>query len=171
MGGVEDAFEVPLPLARWTRLTLRVGETDSGELDAAAQNCMMRRVARTELARMTGSERSRDLPSTTKIFEGEAGRRGRRLRLTLSRWTGAAETVADAIGDAALIAVDADQRWEKDGEGLQGPRWRGREGGGGCGCLSRRGVRIDGFAVLVELGPFSAWFLVLSCRFSCQYQS
>ena len=88
MGGVEeDALEIPLPAAVWTRLTLGSVKLMVENSMRRRQSELIRRVARTESARMTGSEPKAGSSSTTNFSRVKPGS-GRRFRLTLLRWTG-----------------------------------------------------------------------------------
>ncbi len=85
-----------------------------------------RRVATTVLARMMGSAPKAGSSSTTKLVKVKLGT-GRRLRVTWSKWTGRPRLLLMLVGDAVLVAVDADERRE-DGEQNErrGRWWRGR---------------------------------------------
>ena len=65
------------------------------------QSELMRRVARTELARMMGSEPKAGSSSTTKFSRVKPGS-GQEIEADSVEMDGAAEAVADAVGDAAL---------------------------------------------------------------------
>ena len=115
MGGVdEDAFDVPLPAARCTRLTLVWSVKLMVENSTRRrQRELMRSVARTEVARMTGSEPNAGSSSTTKFSRVKPGS-GKEGEVDRVEMDGAAEAVADAAGDAVPEAVDVDQRREQD---------------------------------------------------------
>ena len=158
VGGLEeDALEVPLAVGEVDEVDAGVGEADGGELDRRRQRELMRRVARTELARMMGSEPKAGSSPTTRFSMVKPGS-GRRLRVTLSRWTGRPRLWLMLVAMRRWIAVDADQRREKNEEkDHQGRNERGREGGGGCGCLETAGRLRRRLRRTRRLDPFAAW--------------
>ncbi len=116
VGGVEeDALEVPLPCCGVDEVDAGVREADGGELDAAAPE------GADAKGGADGGGADDRLGAEGGVFvddevlEREAGER-QEIETDPVEMNGAAEAVADAVGDAPLIAIDADERGKKDEE-------------------------------------------------------
>jgi hypothetical protein len=91
---------------------------------------------------------------------------------------GAAEAGADAVGDALLIAVDADER-RKQNEQKNDQRCEGQieKSAKSVGAESWWGVCVDGFAILVGGIHFrhksvaSCWLLIVGYRSPARFAS
>jgi hypothetical protein len=124
VGGVEeDALDVPLSIGEVDEIDARVGEADGGELDAAPPEGTDAKGGADRVGADDGLGAEGGIFIYDKVFEGEA-REGEEVKADFVEMDGAAETVADAVRDASLIAIEADERWEKNEE----KNSKGREG-------------------------------------------
>jgi hypothetical protein len=167
VGGVEeDALEVPLAIGEMDEIDAGVGEADGGELDAAAPEGADAKGGTDGVGADNGFGAKGGVFVNDEIFEDEAGE-GEEVEADFVEMNGAAEAVADAVGDALLIAIDADERREKDEEkdrqGCEGEIEKTAES---TGAERGRAVCVDGFAILVGWIHFLHGFQVLSCQFS-----
>ena len=170
VGGVEeDALEVPLAVGEVDEIDAGIGEADGGELDAAAPEGADAEGGADGVGADDGLGAEGGVFVDDEIFEGEAGER-EEVEADFVEMDGAAEAVADAVGDALLIAIDADERREedeeKDRQGCEGEIEKAAEG---AGAERRRAVCVDGFAILVGWIDFLHEFLssqlsVLRCQ-------
>ena len=116
VGGVEeDALEVPLAVGEVDEVDAGVGEADGGELDAAAPEGADAKGGADGVGADDGLGAECWIFLDDEIFENEAGE-GKEVQADFVEVDGAAEAVADAVGDALLIAIDADERREEDEE-------------------------------------------------------
>jgi hypothetical protein len=116
VGGVEeDTLEVPLAVGEVNEIDAGIGEADGGELDATAPEGAEAKGGADGVGANDRFGAEGGVFVDDQIFENEAGKR-EEVQADPVEMDGAAETVADAAGDAALIAVDADERREKGKE-------------------------------------------------------
>jgi hypothetical protein len=116
MGGVkENAHKIPLPRRGVDEVDAGVSEADGGEFDASAPE-------RADTQSGTDGVGADDRLGAEggvfvddEFFEGEAGE-WEKIQAYLVEMDRAAEAGADAVGDALLIAVDADERREQNEE-------------------------------------------------------
>ena len=116
LGGVEeDAVEVPLAVGEVDEVDAGVGEADGGELEAAAPEGGDAEGGVDDVGADDGLVAEGWVFVDDEVFKGEAGER-EEVEGDLVEVDGAAEAFAYAVGDAALIAVEADERREDNEE-------------------------------------------------------
>ncbi len=122
------------------------GEADGGELDAAAPEGAEAEGGADGVGADDGLVAEGGVFVDDEVFEGEAGER-EKVEGDSVEMDGAAEAVADAGGDAALIAVDADVGGQQD-EQHDCERSEGEveEATQRVGAEGRSGVVVRGFA-------------------------
>ena len=96
-----------LPLRQVDEVDAGVGEADGGELDAAAPEGAEAEGGADGVGADDGLGAEGGVFVDDEVFEGEAGER-EEVEDDSVEVDGAAEAVADAGGDAVLVAVDAD---------------------------------------------------------------
>ena len=116
VGGVEeDAVEVPLAVGEMDEVDAGVGEADGGELEAAAPEGGDAEGGVDDVGADDGLVAEGGVFVDDEVFEREAGER-EEIEGDLVEVDGAAEALANAVGDAALIAVEADKRRQENEE-------------------------------------------------------
>jgi hypothetical protein len=126
-----------------------VAEADGGELDAATPEGADAKRSADGVGTDDGLGTEGRIFVDDEIIEGEAGER-EEIQADLVEVDGAAEAVTDAISDALLITIEANERREqneeKDRQGREGHVEKAAEG---TGAERRREICSDGFAILV----------------------
>ena len=113
-GGVqEDAFEIPLAVGEMDEVDAGFGEADGGELDAAAPKGAEAEGGADGVGADDGLVAEGGVFVDDKVLKREAGER-EKVEGDFVEMHGAAEAVADAGGDAVLIAVDANVGRQQD---------------------------------------------------------
>jgi hypothetical protein len=116
VGGVEeDALKVPLAVGEVDEIDAGVSEADGGELDAAAPERGDAEGGADGVGADDGFGAECGVFLDDQIFKDEAGK-WEEVEADFVEMDGAAEAVADAVGDALLIAIDADERRKQDEE-------------------------------------------------------
>jgi hypothetical protein len=145
----EDALEVPLTVGEVDEIDAGVGEADGGELYTAAPEGADAERGADGVGADDGFGAEGGVFLDDEVFEDEAGE-GEEVKADFVEMDGAAQAVADGVGDALLIAIDADQRREqheeKDRQCREGEVEKAAEG---AGAERGRAVCLDGFAILV----------------------
>ncbi len=148
-GVEEDAFEVPLAVGEVDEVDAGIGEADGGELDAATPEGADAQGGSDGVSADDRLGTECGVFVNDEIFENEAGE-GQEIQADLIKMNGAAEAVADAVGDAPLVAIDADERREqneeKDRQGSNGEVEKAAEG---AGAERRRPIGVDDFVILI----------------------
>ena len=157
VGGVEeDALEVPLAVGEVDEVDAGVGEADGGELDAAAPEGADAEGGADGVGADDGLGAEGGVFVDDEVFESEAGER-EEVQADPVEMDGAAEAVADAVGDALLIAIDADERREQDEEkDRQGCEGEVEKAAQGMGAERRAGVCVRRLRHTRRLDPFPA---------------
>ena len=146
-----------------------VGEADGGEFDAAPPERAEAQGGADGVGTNDRLGAKGRVFVDDEIFEGEA-RKGKEIEADLVEMDGAAEAVADAVGDALLIAVDADERRkENEKKDCQSGKGHIEQATEGMDAERRRDVCVRSFAVLVGWIHFLHEFLGSPCSVpSCQ---
>jgi hypothetical protein len=166
-GVEEDALKVPLPCRSVDEVDAGlVGEADGGELDAAAPE----RAEAEGDADGAGADNwlgaKGGVLVDNEVFEGEAGER-EEIETDLFEMDGAAETIADAVGDALLIAAEVDKRRKQDEEkDCQSGKGQVEKAAERMGAERRWDVCVHDFALLPGWIHFLHEFPFLSCQLS-----
>ncbi len=173
VGGVEeDAVEVPFAGGEIDEVDAGVGEADGGELEAAAPEGGDAEGGVDGVGADDGLVAEGGVFVDDEVFKGQAGER-EEIEGDLVEVDGAAKAFADAVGDAALVAVETDQRRkqneEKDDQTGEDDVGQPTEGSAADGW---RDVVVDEFAGVFVWGLHwvVGWvhFLHLSSVFSCR---
>jgi hypothetical protein len=126
-----------------------VGEADGGELDAAAPERAEAEGDANGAGADSGFGTEGRVLVDDEVFEGEAGER-EEIEADFVEMDGAAQAVADAVGDALLVAVEADERGEQNEEkNRQSGKSHVEKAAERADADGRWDVCIDGFTILV----------------------
>ena len=131
-GMKEDALKVPLAVGEVDHVNAWVTEADRGDFDATTPERADAEGRTDGGCANNGLGAEGGILINDEVFKGEAGER-QEIEADVAEMDGAPKAIADAGGDALLIAVEADEgRKEdekKDRETRQEPD---KEDGGGC---------------------------------------
>ncbi len=152
----QDALEVPFAGRGVDKVDARFGEADGRELDPAPPKRANAKGGTNGVGADDRLGAKGGIFIDDEIFEGKAGER-QEIQTHLVEVDRPAEARTDAVGNASLIAIDADKGREEDEEkDHPAPRGTNKEGGEGRGCSEteqRLGRRLHPAR---RLGPFPA---------------
>jgi hypothetical protein len=146
----EDAFEVPFPFRGVDEIDAGlVGEADVGKLDAAAPEGADAEGYANGAGANDGLGAEGGILVDDEVFKREAGER-EEIQTDFVEVNGAAQAGADAVRDALLITVDADERRKQDKQkNNQSREGHIEKAAKGVGAERGWNVGINGFAILV----------------------